>query len=533
MGGLLFIKIINRLFLSAMKFPIGKQDFKALREEGYVYVDKTALVYKMANEGTMYFLSRPRRFGKSLLLSTLNHYFRGNKQLFEGLAIAQLETEWKQHPVLRFNMNYGKFTSMADIHSCLRDNFSRIEEEYGRNREEVDFAERFSGAIRRAYKQAQQRVVVLIDEYDAPLQAALDNPELMEQFQNALRSLYICLKNNEEYIRFAFLTGITAWGKVGVFSTLNNLKDISFDTEYATLCGITEEELHEVFHEEVARLSIRRKISVENTYQKLKMQYDGYHFAEDAPGVYNPFSLLRALDSKTFENYWIETGRTLSVTTLVQHRHIDINELMDEVEATSGSLRSLESFQDNAIPFLYQAGYLTIKDFYPEHNTYTLQVPNTEVRESLGEHLIASTFGFEEDKSLRFRGNLRVAFLNCRFQEVVSLINTFVFYQGHHHAMGDKEVYFQTNLATLFRLIGFEVEVEKASPKGSADMVVKTDRHIYIIETKLNGTAQEALDQINERGYADPYQADLCKVVKVGLNFSETERIIDDYAFEI
>ncbi len=517
----------------AMIYPIGEQDFAGIRERGLVYVDKTDLVYKMTQESKYYFLARPRRFGKSLLLSTLENYFRGNKEAFHGLAMEHLEKEWKRHPVLTLNFGKGEYATLDDLTNRLRSTLSGFEKSYGRNEEEQGYGERFTGVIQRAYEQTGEKVVILIDEYDAPFQAALDKPEMMVQYQSTLRDIYLCLKNNDKYIRFAFLTGITVWGKVGVFSTLNNLKDITFLTEYATLCGITEAELHHVFHEEVVALAEENELTVEEAYQKLKMQYDGYHFARKSPEVYNPFSLLRALDDRTFENYWIETGRTRTITTLVQHKQIDISMLMNELTATPDSLRNIENFNEDIIPYLYQAGYLTIKGYDSARQAYTLQIPNTEVRESLGFHLIASTFGFEKDKSLQFRGDLRVAIYYGDIPKMVELINTFVFYPGHHRAMGDKEVYCQTNLATLFRLIGYEVEVEKGTAKGSADMVVKTDRLIYVIETKLNGNAQDALAQINEKGYADPYRSDLRKIVKLGLNFSEEERILDDYAFEM
>ncbi len=516
-----------------MIYPIGEQDFASIRERGLVYVDKTDLVYKMTQESKYYFLARPRRFGKSLLLSTFENYFLGNKEAFQGLAIERLEKDWTQHPVLMLNFGKGEYATLDDLTNRLHSTLSRFETKYGRSEVEQGYGERFTGVIQRAYEQTGEKVVVLIDEYDAPFQAALDKPELMAQYQSTLRDIYLCLKNNDKHIRFAFLTGITVWGKVGVFSTLNNLFDITFSEDYATLCGITEEELHQVFAEPVAQLAEKFGFTIEETYRKLKIQYDGYHFARNSLGVYNPFSLLNALRNKDFDNYWIGTGRTLTITTLVQHRHIDISELMDEVEATANSLRSLETFDENAMPFLYQAGYLTIKAFDNDRQAYLLQIPNAEVRESIGFHLLASTFGFEKDKSLKFRGDVRVAMNNGRIQDAVDLINAFVFYQGHHRAMGDKEVYCQTNLATLFRLIGYEVEMEKGTAKGLADIIVKTDRLIYVIEVKLNGSAQEALDQINEKGYADAYKNDQRKVVKLGLNFSEKERIIDDYAVEM
>ncbi len=440
--------------------------------------------------------------------------------------------EWLQYPVLSLNFARGKFDTLEDLHSSLRDNFARIEAEFGRNREEIAFPERFSGAIRRAYELVGRPVVILIDEYDAPLQAALDKPELMEQYQSELRSIYLCLKNNEEYIRFAFLTGITAWGKMGVFSALNNLKDISMREEYATICGITDGELHGIFPAAVAQLAKKNAFTIDEAYYRLREQYDGYHFAKETPGVYNPYSLLNAFDSNSLENYWIETGRTRSITALVQHKSINVDELMGEVEATPDTLRDIGDMNESVVPFIYQAGYLTIKGYNPNRQTYLLQVPNTEVRESLGRHLIAPTFGFESDKAFRFRGDVREAIYYVNIQTLVDLINTHIFRQGHYLAMGEKEVYFQTNLATLFRVMGYEVDIEKATAKGRADLVVKTPNWLYIIETKLNGSAKQALNQINEKCYADAYATDYRPIVKLGLNFSETERIIDDYAVE-
>ncbi len=486
----------------------------------------------MAKEGKYYLLCRPRRFGKSLLLSTLKNYFLGNKELFRGLAIEQMETEWQQYPVLTLNFAKGDYATVNDLQDRLRNIFLDFEKRYGIDETLQTYGERFSNTIKRAYEQTGKQVVILIDEYDAPFQAAPDKPELMEQFQRLLRDIYLCLKSNDDYIRFAMLTGITAWAKVGVFSALNNLDDISQSPYYSTLCCISEEELHAIFHEEVVAHAKENELTVDEAYKSLKMQYDGYHFAKKSPKVYNPFSLLCALKNRDLSNYWIDTGRTSAITTLVKHKCIDVNDLMGTVEVSPTSLRNLEDLNKNVIPYLYQAGYLTIKDFNVARNTFLLQVPNTEVRESLGEHLIAFTFGLEEDKSLQFRGDLREALYNENIQEAVDLINTHLFYRGHHHAMGDKEVYCQTNLATLFRVIGYETEVEKASAKGSADIVVKTPRHIYIFEIKLNGTARQAIRQINATGYAIPYKEDTRKVIKVGLTFSEEEKILTDFAVE-
>ncbi len=517
-----------------MIYPIGEQDFAGIRRRGLVYVDKTDLVYKMTHGSKYYFLSRPRRFGKSLLLSTLKNYFLGNKEPFQGLAIEQLETEWKQYPVLDLNFSKGMFNTLEDLTELLDAQLDSGERQYhctGYGNKSL--AWRFSNLIQTAHAQTGTPVVILIDEYDAPLQAMLDKPEMFAQYQQQLRDIYLCLKKNDEHIHFVFLTGITAWGKVGVFSALNNLKNITFDPDYATLCGITEEELHTVFPESVATLAKAHNLTTEETYNKLKARYDGYHFAENTPGVYNPFSLLRALDSRRFDNYWIETGRTLSITTLVQHQYIDINELMGEVEASADSLRNLEKLDENPVPFIFQAGYLTIKDYNPITRNYTLQVPNGEVRESLADHLLPFTWGLNFRDANKFRSGVLMAMYHVRMDELTQLLNDYIFRKGNYMTMGAKERYFQQTLSTVFLTMGYEVQSEVLGHKGRADLVVKTPFNIYIIETKLDGTAQEALEQIKGQGYADAYVTDGRPLVKLGLNFSETERIIDDYKYEM
>ncbi len=518
-----------------MIYPIGEQDFAGIRERGLVYVDKTDLVYKMTHESKYYFLSRPRRFGKSLLLSTLKYYFQGEKELFQGLAIEQLETEWQQHPVLRLNFAYGKYNDMEDLYSCLRINFASLEQEFDRDQKEHSFAERFSGIIKRAYEQTGQKSVILIDEYDAPLQAALDKPELMEQYQSELRSIYLCLKNNDEYIRFAFLTGITAWGKVGVFSALNNLKDISIDKDYATLCGITEKELHTVFPESVALLAEENNLTVEDAYLRLKELYDGYHFAVNCPEVYNPFSLLSALSGRTLDNYWIRTGETQFVASLAKNANIDVDTLLNGVFMPRENMLNSKNPFKSPKTFLYQAGYLTLKEYNEDRKEYKLEIPNGEVHESLISHLAAASLGIdlEEDKAADFRGSLRSTFNKGQIEEMITLLNDYIFYQGNCMTMGNKELYFHNTLATVFHITGYNVEVERSTAKGRADLVVKSNKYIYVIELKLDATAQEALDQIIRNGYADPYKTDPRKLVKLGLNFSEQERIIDDFRYEI
>ncbi len=516
-----------------MLYPIGRQDFAYIRNNGYVYVDKTELVYKMANEGSYYFLSRPRRFGKSLLLSTLEYYFRGAKELFQGLAIEQLETEWLQYPVLNLNFGKGEYKTLDSLKQWIDNQLSDYEKLYHCIGEESDPAVRFTNVIKRAYEQTGCQVVILIDEYDAPLQAALDNPELLEQYQSKLRDVYLCLKTNDKYIRFAFLTGITAWGKMGVFSDLNNLKDISLHDAYAAICGITDDELHAVFSESVAQLADRNQLSTAEAYRRLKEQYDGYHFSEVAPGVYNPFSLLNALEEQRLNNYWIRTGETQLIAHIAQRVHLDINELLAEVTMPIDNLLNAKNYLDSPNTFLYQAGYLTIKSRDDDRQEYILEIPNNEVRLSLSSHLVAPTLGMEEMQARKFYGDMRSAFNNARVAEGVTLLNEQIFFKGNYLTMGNKELYFQNTLAIVFRLVGYKVEVEKATAKGRADLVVMTPRYIYVIETKLGVKAQQALAQINEKGYADAYRTEGLPIIKLGLNFSEKERMIDDYAFEI
>ncbi len=518
-----------------MIYPIGEQDFAGIRERGLVYVDKTDLVYKMTHESKYYFLSRPRRFGKSLLLSTLEYYFRGRKELFAGLAIDRLETEWKQHPVLHLNFSRGRFDTLEDLTELLDAQLEYGEREYRCTGNDKSLAWRFTNLILSAYEQTGRQVVILIDEYDAPLQAALDKPVLLEQYQSTLRDIYLCLKKNDKYIRFAFLTGITAWGKMGVFSALNNLKDITIDKNYATLCGITEEELHAVFHDEVAAMAEDNGLTTEQAYQRLKAQYDGYHFALPSPGVYNPFSLLWALDSKQFGNYWIRTGETQVVATLAQQAHIDIDALLvGNISMPEDNLLNTKNPFENPITFLYQAGYLTIKGYDDDTNEYLLQIPNGEVRRSLAKHLLAPAFGLPQEESAPLVKKIQIAMGKREIDDLVTVLNDHILRKEHFKFKEKRyESFFHHILYVVFLSAGFEVTAEAAGHSGRADLVVKTSKYVYVIELKLNGSAQEALAQIHDKGYADPYLDGSRPIIKLGLNFNETTRLIDDYAAEM
>ncbi len=529
-----------------MLYPIGQQDFASIRNRGFVYVDKTDLIYKMASEGTYYFLSRPRRFGKSLLLSTLKNYFCGNKELFKGLAIEQLEQDWIQYPVFHLDLAKGDYSTIKDLQVWLDFQISKCEKQFPCEEKAQNLATRFSDVITRAHEQTGQQVVVLIDEYDAPMQAALDYPELMAQFQSLLRDIYLCLKTNNEHIRFTFITGITVWGKMGVFSALNNLKDISINEKYATICGVTERELHEVFHNPVVLLAEKNKMTVDEAYTHLKEMYDGYHFAVDAPGVYNPFSLLQALQDRTFDNYWISTGGTQVVANLVSKVKIDIDALQHEMTMPRENILSSSDYRNSPNTFLYQAGYLTLCGQNQATKWYNLKIPNGEVRDSLAFHLVAPTFGFEQEKASNFINNIKNAMYNGKIDVLVQTLNDYIFRKenyyfvkeylsrGNDHLFQEKpeEKFFQHVLYIVFLSAGYNTQAEVIGRLGRADLVVQTPTYIYIIETKLNKTAKQAFDQINEKAYADTYLTEGKPIIMLGLNFAEKERIIDDFTFE-
>ncbi len=368
--------------MSERKYPIGIQNFESLRKDGYMYVDKTAWVYKLVNTGRYYFLSRPRRFGKSLLLSTIEAYLEGKRELFEGLAIEQLEKNWTKHPILHLDLNTEKYTTPEALDAILDDALSGWESLYGRRESERSLSLRFQGIIRRACEQTGERVVILVDEYDKPMLQAIGNPELQTAYRDTLKAFYGALKSRDGYIKFAMLTGVTKFGKVSVFSDLNNLQDISMWDRYADVCGVSEEELLRDFGGDIRMLGEANGMSEEETLAKLRENYNGYHFCEDCIGVYNPFSLLNTFAQKRFRSYWFETGTPTYLVELLKMHRYNLEDLAHEV-TTADVLNSVDSASTNPVPVVYQSGYLTIKDYDKEFETYTLGFPNREVEEAL------------------------------------------------------------------------------------------------------------------------------------------------------
>jgi len=510
-----------------MKYPIGIQDFDKIINEGYTYVDKTELIYKIVHEGSYYFLSRPRRFGKSLLMSTLEAYFSGKRELFKDLAIEKLEEDWTAYPVLHLDLNTGKYNSKDSLTHALDDFLSRLEANYGTFHSEKTLELRFMGIIERIYHKTGKPVVILVDEYDKPLLQSINNKELQEDFRATLKAFYSVLKTQDRYIRFALLTGVTKFGKVSVFSDLNNLIDISMDEGYDTLCGITEEEMHRYFEESIQKLAERYKISYEETCARLKKRYDGYHFVEYGTGVYNPFSLLSTFRASKFGSYWFETGTPTFLVQLLQRENFYLPDLTQQ-QVSADMLNCIDTMDRNPIPVIYQSGYLTIKDYDEEFKVYTLGFPNEEVEEGFANYLLPYYAHTGSEGAPMYVRNFVLALRNGKPEEFMKRMQV-LFADTDYKIVGNAELYFQNAFYIVTKLLGFYTEVERTISDGRIDMIVKTKDYIYIFEFKYDQSADTALQQIEDKGYAKPFATDGRKIVKIGVNFSREHRCIDEW----
>lgn len=513
-----------------MKYPIGIQNFEKLRTEGYAYVDKTSHVYRLAAEGNYYFLSRPRRFGKSLLLSTMRAYFEGKRELFKGLAIEQLEKEWKRYPVLYLDLNVGKYDNIEALTQRLEEALDDWEALYPPETKAPSLPLRFGRVIRQACEMTGNRAVVLVDEYDKPMLEAIGKPELQDEYRALLKAFYGNLKSCDEYIRFAFLTGVTKFGKVSVFSDLNHLMDLSLDNRFYDICGISEDELRRNFDEGVHELADANNMGVEECYERLKRDFDGYHFCVGTPGMYNPFSLLNTVGRKQFGDYWFESG----TPTFLVHQLLKTNyplERMTTEDLTADTLNSIDVMDVNPLPLLFQSGYLTIKAYDKEFNSYLLGFPNREVEQGFTQFLSAyyvprqvGTTTFDVRNYVReVRGGDAEGFM----RRLAAL-----FADGDYRVVGDKEVYFQNTLYVFFKMLGFYVDVERHTSNGRMDVLMQTKDYIYIMEIKVDQSADVAMRQIEERKYAAPYVSDPRRIFKIGINFSSSRRTIDDWRVE-
>ena len=508
-------------------YPIGIQNFEKIRKDGYFYIDTTALIYKLVKTGSYYFLSRPRRFGKSLLLSTLEAYFSGKKELFEGLAMEQLEKEWTVYPVLHIDFSRTKYTTIEDLQEQLNLYLSEWERTYGKNEEEMSYAARLTGLLQRIYQQTGKQAVVLIDEYDAPLLDSNHLPELQNELREEMRKFFSPLKAQGEYLRFLFLTGISKFSQMSIFSELNNLQNISMRDDYSAICGITEQELRTQLKADIEMMAQANGETYEEACLHLKQQYDGYHFSEHSEDIYNPFSLFNAFAQKKYANFWFSTGTPTFLINILQQSNFDIREL-DGTTATAEQFDAPTSVITDPLPVLYQSGYLTIKGYDSEFQLYTLAYPNKEVRKGFIESLMPAYVHLPARENtfyvVSFIKDLRAG----KLVECLERIRAF-FASIPNDLENKQEKHYQTIFYLLFRLMGQYVDVEVKSAIGRADVVVKLHDAIYVFEFKVDGTPEEALEQINSKGYAIPYQPDHRSVVKIGVNFDSTTRTIGDW----
>lgn len=510
-----------------MLYPIGIQSFEEIRSGGYAYVDKTALIYRLTSTGKYYFLSRPRRFGKSLLVSTMEAYFSGRKELFKGLAIESLEKDWTEYPVLHLDLTGSSYTDISNLKINLDQHLRKWESLYNVTPMSEDLSSRFKDIIDAAYCKTGQKVVILIDEYEKPIIDNIDNPELMEQFRRELQGFYSVIKGKDNAIRFAFLTGVTKLGKMSIFIGLNNLNDISMDARYADICGITEVELKSTFGESVITLADANSMSVDECYTKLAQMYNGYHFHYKSQGIYNPFSLLNTFNANEFRMYWLETRTTTFLVRYLKQGNYNLDNISKN-DFSMETLTEVNYVSPAPITLMYQAGYLTIKDFNPDFFTYNLDYPNVEVKRgfmhSLSQ-LFAPALIYGELSIYQFIRDIEAGNTKSFMDRITA------FFAGNSYMIqGDLELYFQNVMSIMLKMMGLYVKTEYQTSNGRIDIVFDTDKYVYIIELKRDESAEVALKQIEEKGYDKPFLASGKQIIKLGINFSSETKTIDGWA---
>ena len=528
-----------------MKYPIGIQSFEQIRTDGYVYIDKTDLIYSLVSEGKIYFLSRPRRFGKSLLISTLENYFLGKKELFKGLAIDNLEKDWKTYPVFHIDFNGSNFTQPGELDKVLESFVETQEAEYGKDPFPSSLGSRFAYVLKQAHKKTGLRAVVLIDEYDKPILDVLDSSlsinicgekrSLEDWNREVLKGFYSVFKAADPDLQFVFLTGVTKFSQVSVFSGFNQPDDISMSPQYETLCGITEEEMIKTFAEPIASMANYWKCSFDEMVEMLKKRYDGYHFSDVMTGVFNPFSLLNVFKNLRMQDYWFKTGTPTYLVRLLKHSNENLNEL-------TGKYYFMDQFADykadveRPLPMIYQSGYLTIKDCDRDMGSFLLDFPNDEVKRGFVTLVANNYLQSKEDvdswllvsvKSLK-NGDLEQFHL-----QLTSFLASIPYSMRRKNDEPERERYFHYTFYLLLRLASvFITYTEKEQSQGRVDCILETDKYVYIFEFKLDGTADEALRQIEGKGYSKPYLSDSRQVFKIGANFSSETGTIEDWKVE-
>jgi len=518
------------------RYPVGIQTFSEIRKGNYLYIDKTDLVWEMTRMKYV-FLSRPRRFGKSLLTTTLDSYFKGQKELFEGLKIMGLETEWEAYPVIHVDLSVAKVeTTVEGLRKVLFRLLNPYKNEYGEGAYEDTPGGLFSGLIHRAYEKTGKQVAVIIDEYDAPLLDKLHIPETLDAFRNVMQEFYVQLKANEAFIRFCFITGITKFSQLSIFSTINNLTNISMDAKYAAICGITEEELVAQMAPDMAMLAEEYECAPEEMHDKLKKQYDGYRFSEVSPDIYNPFSLLKCFNQQKIANYWFDSATPTFLIRQMQHFRTDITS-MDRIEVDASSFDCPPEAMTTALPLLYQTGYVTIKDYDRDTDTYVLAIPNKEVRVGIIRGLIPTYIGLDGgDVNISFAKkfwlSLRRADIDTAMQEMKAFLAGIPYVEGFREKLKEVKNYegfYEYTFWLIFNMLNVYARTQVKCAGGRIDFVVEMPDTTWVFELKVNGTAQEALNQINSKNYALPYETEGNKVVKVGVQFDRETMTVGKY----
>ena len=522
-----------------MKYPVGIQTFDKIIEGGFVYVDKTDLIYSLVKEGTIYFLSRPRRFGKSLLISTLGSYFLGRKELFKGLAIEKLEKEWKEYPVFRVSFGSGRFTQYGNLENLLDGTLVKWERDYGVKRVYDDYGTRFRDILAMAREKTGLPCVVLVDEYDKPIIDVLGSGGFVEQNgekvsieshnRGILKSFYASLKDADEDLRFVFLTGVTKFAKVSVFSGFNQPLDISMDPRYDTLCGITEEEISQYFGESVKAMAVKFECGASEMRRRLRLKYDGYNFSEEMRGVHNPYSLLCSFAQKKLGDYWFSSGTPTYLLNLLDRDNVNMDEIVGKYYAAE-EFMDFKMDRDAPLPMLYQSGYLTIKGYDARRSLYLLDIPNNEVKNGFIP-LLASDYFKSRDVSSNWISQITDDLEAGDLESFrVKLTSFFANIPYNLRTKQTTERYFHCAFYLMMRMVStYLIYSEKCQSQGRVDCVIKTDKFIYIFEFKLDGTAGEALQQINDKGYACEYSADSRNLFKIGCSFSSETGTIGEW----
>ena len=525
-----------------MKYPIGIQNFEKVISDGYTYLDKTDLIYKLVHSGDIYFLSRPRRFGKSLLVSTLKCYFEGKKELFNGLAIDSLEKDWKQYPIFHIDFNGNNFTNPDELTTVLEGYVASQEAIYGKSPVPATLGGRFAYVLKAAHEKTGLRAVVLIDEYDKPILDVLDtnikiavsgDDRLLESYnREILKGFYSVFKAADQDLQFVLLTGVTKFSQVSVFSGFNQPNDISMDEDYEALCGITEEELYATFDEPIKAMAVKFKLTEEEMKYRIKRKFDGYHFSANMLDIYNPFSVLSALSTGKIQDYWFRTGTPTYLIRLLNHTNENLNELTGKYYDTSEFI-DYKADVERPLPMIYQSGYLTIKDYDPFSRSYLLDLPNNEVKKGFLT-LIASNYLGSKDSAgtlvIQLVRALRNDDIETWRKSLTAFFASIPYTMRRKENEQERERYFHYTFYLIFRILSTYVTLtEMQQSEGRADCVIETDRVVYIFEFKLDGTAQQALQQIEAKGYAKPYLADKRTLRKIGVNFSSETGTIEEW----